>query len=851
MSTINTNGIDVNYPVPGVNNNTQGFRDNFNAIKSSLNTAASEITELQNTSVLKQSLANSVLNNDMANTLISNASTLGFRATTYNLGNNLSGEITIDLSLGDVHYGSITEDTYLTFKNWAPVGTQSNVELQLNISNANARLYFPTEVVFANNNFGVTTLENYANVNDSATITAPNGVSRVDYRFSTLDCGTTITVEPYNRPRITTQIQQRVPLCVGAPGDIIGTVAVDTNYLYTCIGNYDGNIVTKTATATYSSGNLINVGTTTNLSLNVPIIFTGDSFGGLIPNSIYYIKTISGANITISQDGYTGNAGDPFAVTDDTGTMIATCYNGTKIWSRVGLSAYAGTSVTGDFEVTGNTQLDLNLSVVGNIRSGNITSTGNITATSNISANNISITNWANVARISASGNITAGGNVVAGNLTGTLLTNAQTNITSVGTLGNLSVSGNIGVGNNLSVANNISGRTLTANIVTLSGAYSGNSNVSTVTGNLGLRIVASEYTDNVAAASSTITKAAIHSIGRPTVKASNSSVTLSNVATFYIENAPLASTNITISNNFAFFVNAGNSYFNDSVRIGGNANITTANITTGNITHINGTSATITSTTITTANVVSINVSGAATGNANVSTVTTGTTGLGFRVITSVYTNNTAAGVIANAAIHAIATPTLISTNAITTTNLATFYIQGAPTTGANVTATNKYALFVGSGNTLLSGALAVSGPINASGTTGSITGANISTSGYLLSNSASTGGGVGYGPGAYGAFTQGTSRTTAVNANAYAGAITLFSAASTTSPTLFTVNNDRVAATDVIVVNQRTGTDQYMINVTKVSAGSFQLRYVANTGGVTEAPVFNFTVLKANLTL
>ena len=47
MSTINTNGINVNYPIPGQNNSTQGFRDNFSAIKTNINTAGQEITELQ------------------------------------------------------------------------------------------------------------------------------------------------------------------------------------------------------------------------------------------------------------------------------------------------------------------------------------------------------------------------------------------------------------------------------------------------------------------------------------------------------------------------------------------------------------------------------------------------------------------------------------------------------------------------------------------------------------------------------------------------------------------------------------------------------------------------------------
>lgn len=82
MSTINTNGMNVNYPVPGVNNDSQGFRTNFASIKNNLDTASTEITDLQNKVILKSALANTTLNNDMANTLISNALTRGFRAST-------------------------------------------------------------------------------------------------------------------------------------------------------------------------------------------------------------------------------------------------------------------------------------------------------------------------------------------------------------------------------------------------------------------------------------------------------------------------------------------------------------------------------------------------------------------------------------------------------------------------------------------------------------------------------------------------------------------------------------------------------------------------------------------------
>jgi hypothetical protein len=104
-----------------------------------------------------------------------------------------------------------------------------------------------------------------------------------------------------------------------------------------------------------------------------------------------------------------------------------------------------------------------------------------------------------------------------------------------------------------------------------------------------------------------------------------------------------------------------------------------------------------------------------------------------------------------------------------------------------------------------------------------------------------------VGYGTGAGGTVTQGSSRTTGVTVNAYSGAITLVSAAGSTSWQSFTVTNNRVAATDTIIVNQKSGTDLYRINVTAVAAGSFRITFATTAGTTTEQPVFNFAVIKA----
>lgn len=116
------------------------------------------------------------------------------------------------------------------------------------------------------------------------------------------------------------------------------------------------------------------------------------------------------------------------------------------------------------------------------------------------------------------------------------------------------------------------------------------------------------------------------------------------------------------------------------------------------------------------------------------------------------------------------------------------------------------------------------------------------------ILSTSATAG--VGYATGAGGAVTQATNRTTGVTLNKVSGAITLFSqvntAISQATAQSFTVTNSAVAATDVIIVNQKSGTDKYEIFVTNVSAGSFQITNYAVAGTTNEAPVFNFCVIK-----
>jgi hypothetical protein len=232
-SAINTGPINAAYPVPGQNQSSQPFRDNFSSIKQNLNTAGTEITDLQAKAIFKTALTGQTLNNDMANSLISNALTSGFRQTTNSLGTTLAGTVSINISNGDYQFGTATGNISLNFANWAPSNTYSAVTVSLGVTSNNT-ITLPATVSLGN-----ATIENYNSNTNS--ITVPANVSQLTYVFSTINCGNSISITPVDRSRQTAQIVTRTPVNTGALGDRSGDIAVDNNYFYVCTGTYDGS----------------------------------------------------------------------------------------------------------------------------------------------------------------------------------------------------------------------------------------------------------------------------------------------------------------------------------------------------------------------------------------------------------------------------------------------------------------------------------------------------------------------------------------------------------------------------------------------------------------------------------
>ena len=308
MSTINTNGINVNYPVPGENNSSQGFRDNFTNIKNNINTAGTEITELQSKAVLKAGLTGIPIDNNMANTLISNAAVRSFRSTTYNLGNAISGSVVIDATLGDVQIGTITGNTTLQFAGWAPSGTRSAISLDFTIANTEAYVIFPGTVNASGN-----IIENNTLVGGNLAIaTAPYSVTNLKYELSTTNCGNTLTINPLNRPYQTSQIETRQAITpTGYQGDRNGDIAVAPA------------IQPVTVTATTVTTNVFTTDSTLGFYIGMPIQFTAQGgdviFGGPVAGTTYYVSTITAdTSFIVTTDAALTT---PLTLSTATGTM--------------------------------------------------------------------------------------------------------------------------------------------------------------------------------------------------------------------------------------------------------------------------------------------------------------------------------------------------------------------------------------------------------------------------------------------------------------------------------------------------------------------------------------------------
>jgi hypothetical protein len=175
-SNIVPGNIDGTYPKAGQNNSSQGFRDNFSAIKTNFTEAKTEIEAIQTNK------ANLNSTNNFSGNTISNAVLKDHGETIYNHGSISSGSVTLNHENGHYQTLTITADTTFAFSNF-PTGSVGRIILDITVApTSTGILTFPSAVIKADNVHGSD------GTSDQITI----GLGRALFEFMSPDGGTTI-----------------------------------------------------------------------------------------------------------------------------------------------------------------------------------------------------------------------------------------------------------------------------------------------------------------------------------------------------------------------------------------------------------------------------------------------------------------------------------------------------------------------------------------------------------------------------------------------------------------------------------------------------------------------------------
>lgn len=139
--TFYSNKIDINYPVAGQDNDTQGFRDNFTAIQNAFLVASSEISNLQDKGV-KLTETNDLNYNTIKNVNLQNTSEL-VKSTDLTTVSTSYAYVNVNFDEATYHKFNLTlnasSNTYaFTVINWPASGKYGRVYLELKPDSANS-----------------------------------------------------------------------------------------------------------------------------------------------------------------------------------------------------------------------------------------------------------------------------------------------------------------------------------------------------------------------------------------------------------------------------------------------------------------------------------------------------------------------------------------------------------------------------------------------------------------------------------------------------------------------------------------------------------------------------------------
>ena len=175
-SNIVPGNIDGTFPTAGQDNSSQGFRDNFTAIKNNFTNAVTEIVNLQ-TNKANMNAASNFTDNEVTRAKFKDTS-----ETVYAHGSVSGGSVTLNHENGHYQTLTITANTTFAFINF-PTGALGRIILDITVApSSTGILTFPSAVIKADNVTG----------SDGTSDQITTGLGRVLFEFVSPDGGTTV-----------------------------------------------------------------------------------------------------------------------------------------------------------------------------------------------------------------------------------------------------------------------------------------------------------------------------------------------------------------------------------------------------------------------------------------------------------------------------------------------------------------------------------------------------------------------------------------------------------------------------------------------------------------------------------
>ena len=323
-SSINYTNIDATFPVAGQDNSSQGFRDNFQNIKTNFQYAATEISALQANAVIAGQ------DNNLNGSLIANAAVSGLREVNYDHGTVTSGTLTYNWYNGSYQLVNLGASLTVTFDNFSSVTDKTiSIRLGVVVPNTAYTVTWPASV-----SQNISTLDS-----QSGQVTRFANTGYYIFELTTSDGGVTWSIAEATRNR--NEFQGNVNFTTVVSNTTVAGVTITVaNVGGTVKGNiYANNVIVDTL---ISSGNSATY--TGNLTANNLIANTG--IYGNIQTAVQSGITLLGTqtSLTVSGNANVGN----LTVTGLTdmcggsayGVQYANITNGgsTQIWSNIGFA---------------------------------------------------------------------------------------------------------------------------------------------------------------------------------------------------------------------------------------------------------------------------------------------------------------------------------------------------------------------------------------------------------------------------------------------------------------------------------------------------------------------------------